>query len=78
MTLGIAAVPGILLRIDDTEAAPWWVWLGFVGWLGIYVAYPAWAIRVGLVLARSGRRPLPSGEQRAADEGMEARSWTGG
>lgn len=78
MALGIAAVPGILLRIDDMETAPWWVWLGFVGWLGIYVLYPAWAIRVGLFEARRGRRPLPSGDKRAADEGMEARPWTGG
>jgi hypothetical protein len=78
MALGIVVAPGILLGLDDMETAPWWVWLGFVGWLGIYVLYPAWAIRVGLVETRRGRQPLPSGEQHVVDEGMEVRSWTGG
>jgi hypothetical protein len=76
MALGVVVVPGILLRIDDMETAPWWVWLGFVGWLGIYVLYPAWAIRVGLVEARRGRQTR-SGEH-VVDEGVEVRSWTGG
>lgn len=44
MALGIAAAPGIVLGLDDMAAAPAWVWIGLLGWLGIFVAYPAWAI----------------------------------
>lgn len=44
MTVGIVVVPGIALRLDDMQAAPGWIWIGFLGWLGIYVVYPAWAI----------------------------------
>ena len=45
---GVVTAPGIVLRLDDPETLPWWVWLGFVGWLGTYVLYPAWSIRFGL------------------------------
>lgn len=44
MALGIVAAPGIVLGLDDMAAAPAWVWIGLLGWLGIFVAYPAWAI----------------------------------
>jgi hypothetical protein len=44
MALGIAAAPGIVLGLDDMATAPAWVWIGLLGWLGIFVAYPAWAI----------------------------------
>ncbi len=44
MSVGVVLVPGILLRLDDAAAAPAWVWVGFLGWLGTYVAYPAWAL----------------------------------
>jgi hypothetical protein len=47
MLLGVVGTPGIALRIDDMATAPGWVWLALLGWLGIYVAYPAWAIRFG-------------------------------
>ena len=49
MAVGIVAAPGILLRLDDMATAPGWVWIGFVSWLGTYVAYPAWAIWMGIV-----------------------------
>lgn len=49
MAVGIVAAPGILLRLDDMATAPGWVWIGFVNWLGTYVAYPAWAIWMGIV-----------------------------
>ena len=77
MTLGIIAVPAIILQLDDMERAPAWVWLAEVGWLGIYVLYPAWAIGVGLVEARQGGQTR-SVERDGADEGAEVRSWTGG
>jgi hypothetical protein len=44
MALGIVAVPGIPLGLDDAGTAPAWVWISAIGWLGIYVVYPAWAI----------------------------------
>jgi hypothetical protein len=48
MVIGVMVLPGILMRLDDMSKAPPWVWVGFVSWLGIYVAYPAWAIWSGL------------------------------
>ena len=63
MAVGVAAVPGILLRLDDAATAPGWVWIAMVGWLGIYVAYPIWAIRTGIVATR---QPAPT---RAATAG---------
>lgn len=52
MAMGVATVPGILLGLDDMATAPAWVWIGFLSWLGTYVVYPTWAIRVGLVETR--------------------------
>lgn len=49
MALGIAAAPGIVLGLDDMASAPGWVWIGLLGWLGIFVAYPAWAIGLASV-----------------------------
>ena len=46
MAVGIAALPAIALGIDDMSAAPPWIWIGFLAWLGIYVAFPIWAIRL--------------------------------
>jgi len=44
MTVGVVALPGIVLRLDDMATAPAWVWIAFVGWFGTFVVYPAWAI----------------------------------
>jgi hypothetical protein len=52
MALGIVMLPGVLMRLDDMETAPPWIWLGQLGWLGIYVAYPTWSIRFGLANLR--------------------------
>ena len=49
MAVGIVAAPGIPLGLDDMATAPVWVWIGFIGWLGIYVVYPAWALWMGVV-----------------------------
>ena len=56
MATGILAVPGIALRLDDAATAPGWVWLASTGWLGTYVALPAWA----LWLANTMARPVPT------------------
>lgn len=56
MAVGIAAAPGIVLRLDDMETAPGWIWIGFLGWLGIFVVYPAWAIWLGNAKSPQDRR----------------------
>ena len=63
MALGVLGGAGIPLRLDDLATAPAWVWIGFVGWLGIYVVYPAWAIWMGVVETRlaADARPIASG-----------------
>lgn len=72
MAFGVLAVPGILLRLDDMETAPAWVWIAFLGWFGTFVVYPAWAIWMGSVEWRraGGQRSVSS------DEGVP--TWTGG
>jgi hypothetical protein len=52
MSVGIVMVPGVVMRIDDMEAAPPWIWIGELGWLAIYLAYPIWSIRFGLAHQR--------------------------
>lgn len=46
--LGVAA-PGVVMGIDDMATAPGWVWIAFIGWLGIFFLYPIWAILLGRV-----------------------------
>ena len=58
MALGIAAAPGIVLGLDDMATAPAWVWIGLLGWLGIFVAYPAWAIWLASVETRLDRQAI--------------------
>lgn len=55
MALGVVMAPGILLGYDDMGTAPAWIWVGQLGWLGTYVAYPAWAIWFGVVEVRRSR-----------------------
>ena len=63
MAAGILTAPGIPLGLDNMETAPAWVWIGFIGWLGTYVVYPAWAIATGLRETRrlSAARSVPAG-----------------
>jgi hypothetical protein len=44
MAVGVASAPGIVLRLDDMASAPGWIWIGMIGWLGIFVVYPIWAL----------------------------------
>ncbi len=75
MTVGITALPGVLLRLDDAATAPGWVWIGFLGWAGIFVAYPGWALWSGLV---ERRRARGSTERHRSAEDDEVLSWTAG
>jgi hypothetical protein len=52
MATGVIVIPGIAMRLDDMNKAPAWIWIGFVGWLGIYVVYPAWSLWSGRVMLR--------------------------
>lgn len=54
MGLGLVAVPGILMGLDDADTAPGWIWIAFIGWLGIFLLYPIWSIWFGTVLRRGG------------------------
>ena len=47
MAIGLIVLPAIVTRVDDFDTAPAYVWLGFIGWLGIFVLYPVWAIWFG-------------------------------
>jgi len=50
MAIGIVVLPGIALGLDDMDTAPGWIWIGFIGWLGIFFLYPIWSIWVATVL----------------------------
>ena len=54
MALGIVVAPGIAMGVDDANTAPGWIWIGFVGWLGIFFLYPIWSIWFGNRLRRGG------------------------
>jgi hypothetical protein len=47
MAIGLIVLPAIVARVDDFDTAPAYVWLGFIGWLGIFALYPVWAIWFG-------------------------------
>ena len=45
MALGLLGVPGWVSGVDDWAAAPWFVGVAMLGWLGTYVLYPTWCLR---------------------------------
>ncbi len=72
MALGIVVVPAIAQGVDDFATAPGWVWLGFTGWLGIYVVYPAWAVWAGLrEMLAAGQPATPATTSAVAATGTE-------
>jgi hypothetical protein len=58
MATGFIVVPGIAVGLDDMNTAPGWIWIGFVGWLGIFFLYPIWSIWLGSVLRRGAVEDL--------------------
>ena len=46
MVLGLLGVPSWVAGVDDPADAPWHAWVATLGWLGTYVLYPAWCLRV--------------------------------
>jgi hypothetical protein len=47
MAIGLLGIPGIFAGIDSMESMPWYLYVAFFGWLGIYVLYPIWTIWLG-------------------------------
>lgn len=79
MATGVVMVPAIIAGYDDMSTVPGWVWIGFVGWIGIYVLYPVWAIRLGLSHLRNARGTGASVDGRGGlVEREEVPSWTRG
>jgi len=60
MALGFVASPGVVSGFDDMNTAPWWIWVAFVAWLGIFVLFPIWCLRYGTALRT--RAAVASGE----------------
>jgi hypothetical protein len=54
MAIGFVVIPGIAMGLDEMDAAPAWVWLGFLGWLGIFFLYPVWSVWFGIGLLKEG------------------------
>ena len=49
MAVGLIGIFGILAGIDNMKM-PWYLYISFFGYLGTYILYPIWAIRLGLFL----------------------------
>ncbi len=47
MAVGIVSVVGIIARVDSMESLPWYLNLGYLGFLGTYILFPIWAIWLG-------------------------------
>jgi len=60
MALGLAATPGIPMRLDSADTAPAWAWIGSAGWIGVYLLLPAWSIWFGRILLAG--RPMGPAE----------------
>jgi hypothetical protein len=58
LIIGLIVAPGIVMGLDDMDSAPWCVWIGFVGWVGIFVLLPIWSIWIGTALRRASA-PAP-------------------
>jgi len=47
MAVGLVALPGVFLGLDDDRTAPPWIWLAFISWIGSGAGYPLWALWLG-------------------------------
>jgi hypothetical protein len=56
MAIGLFSVPGAVMGLDDMDAAPGWVTLGGISWLGTYILLPIWSIRLARVLGGSAEK----------------------
>ena len=51
MALGIVCIPGILAGVDSMDALPWYLFVGYFGFIGTYLLYPIWTIWLGRTIA---------------------------
>ena len=49
MLLGFVNAPGIVMGLDDMDAAPAWTYLGGLSWAGPYLLFPSWSLRLSRV-----------------------------
>jgi len=61
MLLGLLSLPGIAARFDTDLSPPWHVTAAGVSWLGTYLLYPAWTLRLGRHLRRASASPAVNG-----------------
>lgn len=54
MAVGLISVLGITTGIDSIESLPWYLNVGYLGYVGTYILYPIWAIWLGRVLLSRG------------------------
>jgi hypothetical protein len=47
MAVGLLGIPGIITRIDSMDTLPRYLYLAFMGYFGVYILYPIWAILLG-------------------------------
>jgi hypothetical protein len=47
MAVGLLGIPGIITRIDSMDTLPWYLYLAVLGYFGVYILYPIWAILLG-------------------------------
>jgi hypothetical protein len=59
MAVGLVDAPGVVMGVDDTNTAPWWILAGLLGWLGTYLLFPIWSIWFGRATTRSARTRHP-------------------
>jgi hypothetical protein len=52
MALGVIGVAGVAARVDSMESLPWYLYIAYTAFLGIYFLYPAWTIWLGRTLLR--------------------------
>lgn len=50
MSVGVLAIPGIVMGLDSMESTPWYVSIGFLGFTGTYALYPIWTLWLGRTL----------------------------
>ena len=47
MAMGLLVIPGIFAGIDSMESLPWYLNVGYLGFVGTYILYPIWTILLG-------------------------------
>jgi len=50
MAVGVIAIIGTMMRIDLVETTPWYLSLGYVGYIGTYLLCPMWTLWLGRIL----------------------------